>query len=390
MEIRPIGHQAENHGAQQPDNVCDIGAHGAVIMTTIRVDRDTFRSYFANTSISVAEASTQAGIKESPAMQRALARAAGSDGVLQGTAEVDKFFGELDRWFNTDKPANLASEAALYMKPDGATHRAVQGLRAMKGLGQTDAAAEAAKSSLVNTTAKHRDQRAATGVGTHYGDGSAFAKLSPAEQQSYLAEKTKPGATPPSPSSLTESSCIGWAMEHVGAWYKTAGKESRWNEIKQIVSDDQMRGTTLARELQKDGWKTLYNNPDTTQGVPGDNEHGYTHHVAKTQGTYYGVPVDGFATDWASDPSKLDAINKAPFFVHVARGGYHVVAGTEGQINELARNEGPHQTAIYQDPMSKIVDVYANDVYGGGDEGRARAMKMWGSGITLLPPGSKI
>lgn len=352
----------------------------------IRVDRDTFRSYFDGKSVSVAEASSQAGLKESPAMQRALARAAGSDGVLQGTEEVDKLFGEIDRWFNADKPATALLDRAIYMRPDGATHRGVQALRVATGLTRSNPAAEAARQSLINTTREHHDLRASRGVGTHYGDASAFAKLDDAGKATYLGTKTKPGAATPRASELTSSSCIGWTMEHVGAWYKASGKEARWQEVQRVVQQENMTGIALARELKKDGWKAYYNNPDTSFVAPdGDNEHSYSNHVAKTQNTYYGLPLDGKITDWAQDSSKLDAVQKAPFFVHVARGGYHVVAGTKGDINEFARGEGPDSTAVYQDPMSNILNVYG-DLYGGGPQGRARAMHMWGSGVTLIPP----
>lgn len=352
----------------------------------IRIDRNTFRSYFEGKSIAVDEASMLPGLRESPPMQRALARAAGDDGVLQGAAEVDKLFGELDRWFNNDKPSSATGEHALYLRPEGATHRAVQALRVSTSLSRASAPAEAARQSLLNTTRQHRALLASRGVGTHYGDASAFAALDAAGKANYLGTKTKPGNSTPRASELTSSSCIGWTMEHVGAWYKAAGREARWAEVQRIVKQDNMTGTSLARELKNDGWKAYYNNPDTRFVAPnGDNEHSYSLHVAKTQSKYYGIPIDGMITDWASDASKLDVVKKAPFFVHVARGGYHVVAGTKGDVNEFARGDGPASTAIYQDPMANIVGAYG-DMFGGGAAGRARAMHMWGSGVTLIPP----
>lgn len=355
---------------------------------TLRLDRNAFRSQMAGKSISVEDAARTPGLRDSPAMQRAFARAAGADGVLSGPEEVDRLYGELNRWFNDKNPLHFW-DRSLHMRPGGATDRAVQGLKAAGGIRPARgiarlSPAEAAEQSLSTTTRTHQSLRRTRGVGTHYGDASDFAGLDAAGKEKYLAEKTQAGQTPPSPGELTSSSCIGWAMEHVGAWYKAAGKEGRWAELQSTLQADNLRGTTLARELQRDGWKAYYNNPDTRRETE-DTEHRYTDHVAKTQGTYYGIPLDGRMTDWAQDKTQLAPVDKAPFFVHVARGGLHVTAGTRGQVNELARKAGPDAQAIYQDPMANIIDEYAA-VYGGGDAGRERAMHMWGSGVTLVPP----
>jgi hypothetical protein len=356
-----------------------------------RLDRSAFRSALADKAMAVEDLRAQPGIRESAAMQKIVTRAAGADGVLAGTKEIDRVFDDLRRSFGVPGPLSLA-DPALRMRPAGATARAVEGLKAARGLSRTDPAADAARASLVHTTEAHHAQRRATGIGTHYGDGSAFAKLDDAGKQRWLAAHATPGTPAPSASSLTSSSCIGWTMEHVQRWYQASGKLDRWHEVERAVAAENMTGIALARELKKDGWQTVLNSPDTswagTAEAP-DNENAYALHVAKTQGTYYGVPVDTMVTDWARDPSRLAALQKAPFFVHVARGGLHVTAGTRGEISELARSEGPDGQGIYQDPMSRIVDVYA-DVYGGGDAGRARAMHMWGSGLTLVPPGSRL
>lgn len=352
------------------------------------IDRNTFRNYFAGKDLHVADANQARGVEDSPAMQRAIARAAGEDGVVRGTAEVDKLYNEVSRWFN-DRPAGAPQDSRLHMKPGGATERAIGGLKLAAGVRQNPSLA--ARNSLVSATQRHADLVKTTGVGTHYGDQSAYAKLDAAGKDAYLARKTPAGAPTRSAKDLTESSCIGWTMEHVGAYYKAAGKGERWAQIEKTVQSENLTGMSLARELQKDGWKVLYNNPDTAyrgNASKPDNEHTYSHHVAKTQGTYYGVPVDGMVTNWQQDPARLKAIENAPFFVHVARGGTHVTAGTQGQLNELARNEGPSGKTIYQDPMKNIIDEYTK-VYSGPDA-RDQAMRMWGSGVTLLPPGTAI
>jgi hypothetical protein len=357
-----------------------------------RIDRSTFRAALADRPMAVADLVAQPGIRESEAMRRVVTRAAGADGVRGGVAEVDRVFDDLERSFNARPSWAAPLDRALYLRPGGATEKAVTALKATRGLSRTDVAGDAARTSLIRTTEAHQAARAARGIGTHYGDASAFAKLDDTQKAAWLAARATPGTTPPAASSLTSSSCIGWTMEHVGRWYEAAGKADRWREVQQRVQAAGMTGVALARELKADGWQALYNNPDTswkgTAEAP-DNEHSYSHHVARTQGTYYGVPVDGMLTDWVAEPTKLDALARAPFFVHVARGGLHVTAGTRGEISELARGEGPDQRGIYQDPMARIVDVYA-DLHGGGDAGRARALHMWGSGLTLVPPGSRL
>lgn len=357
----------------------------------LRIDRNSFHAALGGKAMAVGDLLAQPGIRDSAAMQRVVVRAAGRDGVLAGAAEVDRVYDDLQRSFSA-RPFWAFADRALYVRPGGATEKAVTALKATRGLSRTDRAADAARASLEQTTNTHHALRASRGIGTHYGDTSAFAKLDDAGKDAWLAAQATPGTTPPAASSLTSSSCIGWTMEHVGRWYEASGKADRWREVQARVQAEGMTGIALARELKADGWQALYNNPDTTWAGAADapdNEHRYSLHVARTEGTYYGVPVDGMLTDWGQDPARLAALSRAPFFVHVARGGLHVTAGTRGQISELARSESPSQTGIYQDPMARIVDVYA-DLHGGGDAGRARALHMWGSGLTLVPPGSKL
>jgi len=249
----------------------------------------------------------------------------------------------------------------------------------------------AARRSVIDTTRQHREQLERTGIGTHYGDGSTYHRLSDEEREAWLTEHTRDGAVTPQASSLTRSSCIEWAMEHVRAYYEAMGDLETWEAIQARVRDENLQGTSLARELQAAGWTVVYLNADGSyQGVTDhDGEHVYSKRVVQEQGTYYGVPVDEAAVDWEADPDgKLGRIERAPFFVMVARGGLHVTAGVDGQISELSRGEGPHGQVLYQDPLRDIIDVYANEVYDGGEDGQQGARRMWGSGLVLLPPGT--
>jgi hypothetical protein len=255
---------------------------------------------------------------------------------------------------------------------------------------KTTPGSAAARQSVLDGTSRHREALERRGIGTHYGDTSPYHAMSDAEKQSFLDSKVKPGAASVTPDQLTRGSCVEWAMEHVKSYYVSRGEKATWDRIEKTVRDDGLKGTTLARELARDGWKTIYVNPDTSYKgtTEPDPEHQYSHQVAREKGEYYGVPVSGLAVDFERDPSQLDKVTNNPFFVYVARGGAHVTAGVDGQVSELARGEGPTSHVIYQDPLGDISRAYAEQAYTTGtvDERRQRARHLWGSGLALIPP----
>ena len=179
-------------------------------------------------------------------------------------------------------------------------------------------------------------------------------------------------------------------MEHVRAWYEATGQLALYESIQAEALDANLKGTELAKVLVRHGWQAWYTNPDTSYKGPEDapdGEHSYSNHVAQAAGTYYDVPLSGSLVDTEKNPDRLATLESLPFFLMVSRGGMHVTAGLDGQINELARNEGPDSTVIYQDPLRDITDIYA-EIYGGGEEGQHKARHLWGSGLILLPPGA--
>jgi hypothetical protein len=249
----------------------------------------------------------------------------------------------------------------------------------------------AARRSVIAQTERHERLLEETGVGAWYGDGNAFEILSPEERQTWVDSQTKPGSAPRRAQELKRGSCIEWAMEHVRAYYEAIGERETWERIEATVRGEKLTGTSLARELKAAGWRTIYLNADTSyQGADGqDTEHVYSRAVVDSKGSYYGTRVDESILDWEQHPERLAGIEQQPFFVYVARGGLHVTAGVDGAISELARGEGPADKLIYQDRLRDIIGVYTDDVHGGGEEGRHAAMRMWGSGMVLLPPGSQ-
>ncbi len=249
---------------------------------------------------------------------------------------------------------------------------------------------QAARQSVIQSTADHRQAVEERGVGLYYGDKSSYHDLSEEEKVQWLQEQSGEGSVVISPDELTKSSCIEWAMEHVQAWYQAMGQDDVFEQIDAETRNADLKGTELAKILVNYGWQAWYTNPDTSYTGPEDAqdaEHTYSNHIADKQGTYYDVPLAGKLVDTDANKNKFNVLESLPFFLSVSRGGMHVTAGVDGQINELARGEGPDNTVIYQDPYRDIVDVYT-DVYGGGQEGEHKARKLWGSGLILLPPGS--
>ncbi len=246
----------------------------------------------------------------------------------------------------------------------------------------------AARLSVKQETERHQQLVQRRGVGSWYGDGSAYHRMSDEEKQAWILEHTKPGQRPPSVDELSRSSCIEWVMEHIEAYYESTGDLETWERIEATVRSEKLTGTSLARELEAAGWTSIYMNADGDYegATEPDGEHLYSRVVAQRDGTYYDVPVERSIVGWGSNPAALAEIEASPFFVYVARGGLHVTAGVDGQINELARGQGPDATVIYQDPLRDIIDIYTNEVHDGGDEGRQGAMSMWGSGLVMLPP----
>lgn len=225
-------------------------------------------------------------------------------------------------------------------------------------------------------TKQHLDSIEKTGIGRYFGDHSSWKSMSAEEKKQWITDNAKEGVTPPSPSSIKESSCIGWAMENVGAAYAAAGKSDRWAEIQRAVVAKGSRGTVLAAELKKDGWQAIYWNPDAKNPSDGLAEHSFSaSQVAKGKG-YYGIEVDGQVINYRPtegkntklDNSGLEKLKDIPFFFGLSKGGMHTFVGRKGEVNEFHWAEMPNSTtAIEQTPLEKF---------------------GWNSGLIMVPPGT--
>lgn len=220
----------------------------------------------------------------------------------------------------------------------------------------------------------HLDSIEKTGVGVYYGDHSSMKTMTPDERKQWATENAKPGTTPNA--NFKENSCIGWAMENVGAAYAAAGKSARWREIQGIVASKGSKGTDLAKELQKDGWQAIYWNPDAKNPNDGNQEHSFSASQVARGKPYYGVNIDAQVVNYRpTDPAKtqqdlsgIDKLSKVPFFFGLAKGGVHTFVGRNGNVNEFHWAEMPNSSrAIEEKPLK--------------DWG-------WNSGVIMVPPGT--
>ena len=223
---------------------------------------------------------------------------------------------------------------------------------------------------------QHSDSIEKTGIGRYFGDHSSWKTMSTADKEQWIKDNARPGVTPPSASSVKENSCIGWAMENVGAAYAAAGKSERWSEIQRVVVSKGSKGTDLAIELKKDGWQSVYWNPDAKNPSDGLAEHSFSAtQVARGNG-YYGVAIDAQVTNYRptegkgtrQDMSGIERLREVPFFFGLAKGGVHTFVGRKGEVNEFHWSEMPNSNhAIQQTPLEQF---------------------GWNSGLIMVPPGT--
>jgi LysM repeat protein len=272
-------------------------------------------------------------------------------------------------------PATTPTNQGWTAGANGATQTAQIGTTPSAGsFGQKLAAGGA--QSIELRMKRHADSIEKTGVGTYFGDHSSWKTMSSADRQEWIKNNAKPGTTPPSESAIKESSCIGWAMENVGAAYAAAGKSERWAEIQRIVVSKGSKGIDLAKELKKDGWQSIYWNPDARNPSDGNAEHSFSAVQVQRGNGYYGVAIDAQVTNYRptegkgtrQDMSGVEKLREVPFFFGMAKGGMHTFVGRKGEVNEFHWAEMPNSNrAIEQTPLEKF---------------------GWNSGLIMVPPGT--
>lgn len=219
----------------------------------------------------------------------------------------------------------------------------------------------------------HADSIGKTGVGNYFGDHSAWKTMTPEAKAEWMSANATAGTTPPTPK---ESSCIGWAMENVGAAYAAAGKGARWAEIQAKVVANGSKGTDLAKELKKDGWEAVYWNPDAKHPDDSNPEHSFSAVQVDRGNGYYGIAVDHKVENYRptsgegtkEDQTGTAKLDKVPFFFGLAKGGMHTFVGRQGKVNEFHWSEMPNSTnAIQERPLKEF---------------------PWNSGVIMIPPGT--
>ena len=293
--------------------------------------------------------------------------------------------GALDANHNTIRPNEAATRAELIV----ATSR-VLACQTDRAPVATDPVADAAADKAWATFERHHQTRAETGIGTHYGDTSEFHEMSLEEKQDFLAEHVKEGLNPPSPESLTRSSCVEYTMELAEAGFTGNEGQVAWEEVDADTRADQLRGTTLTKKLVEKGWHAyLYIDDPEYRGITSeDGEHQYALAQAERAGEYYGTPLQGvFVANTELHRKSMGALK---FGVFVLRGGTHVAAIADGAVHELARSEGPNKHVLYNDLWVDIIDIYTQYVFEGGEEGEHSARRLWHSGVIVIPPGTQL
>jgi len=357
-------------------------------MTRI-VDRNAFAQSLGNKQIDVnrmkGDAQIQQATAEAGGSVEDLARAdLNGDGKIQGAAEMGQLFKALDAYdqngsansFNADDGRGTTTPAGKAYNRLGFLAAAASGnVETSNNRNATfgQRLAQGGANSIQNKMQGHLDAIDRTGVGTLYGDHSSFRSMSEADKRQWVRDNAKAGTNPAKP---RESSCIGWALENVGAAYKAAGKEARWNEIYASVTSRGAKGTDLAKELAKDGWDAVYWNPDAKHPDDGNAEHSFSAAQAARGKGYYGIPVQHQVTNYRptsgqgtqQDLSGIDKLRQVPFFFGLAKGGVHTFVGRQGKVNEFHWSEMPNSKhAIQESPLENF---------------------MWNSGVIMVPPGT--
>ena len=307
------------------------------------------------------------------------------DGKIQGAAETDHLYKALDDYdHNGHRNSFIAEDSHGTTLPAGKAYNRL-GLLAANANDSVESSSTSTISDLGKRWAKggydsitskmqaHNSAIDRTGTGLFYGDHSSFKTMTSTEKRDWIAANAKPGTNPAMP---RESSCIGWALENVGAAYKAAGKGERWNEIYSTVTRNGAKGTDLAKELQKDGWEAVYWNPDAKHPDDNNAEHSFSASQVARGKPYYGIKVQHQVTDYRptegegtkQDMSGIAKLKKVPFFFGLAKGGVHTFVGREGKVNEFHWSSMPDSKhAIEENPLQDF---------------------MWNSGVIMVPPGT--
>lgn len=285
---------------------------------------------------------------------------------------------------------------------------------------ESEAAQVVGRESVLNAMKAHRSHISKTGIGLFYGSASEYSPLKRIRKNStilsdsdrfgyvkmqlnkkfiqqlgntsaidsYVGRLVGIQDTPIRHGDLQMTSSVLWALKHVKAAYEAAGKIERADQIHRIVMDRGGRAKDLMVELQKDGWHSIYWNPDTL--LPEEtNKKIRSMHIRSWQeassGTYMNntIKVDYLLVNYRptrGSPTKketasLAKLKRVPFWVGMANYGKHAFVGYQTHISEAYDSAMPTSPQLIMD---------ANFSSWSGHYSTERLI----SGIIMVPPGS--
>ena len=176
--------------------------------------------------------------------------------------------------------------------------------------------------------------------------------------------------------------CTTFLLEVLSQAFEAAGMGETFDQVLERAiaasGSEGLKGLEIMKALQEEGWRGGYFNPDVNFAADADDEHPYSHYVAKEKGTYYGMEVDpslmftNYRPAWSSkterDESVAERLEEIDFAVVAARGGQHMAVLVNGQVYEV------HWSAA-----ASSVNVITHE---------ALVDWSWLSGGLLLPPGT--
>jgi hypothetical protein len=236
--------------------------------------------------------------------------------------------------------------------------------------------AEAGRASLQGRKRLHDQLIDSEGFGLYYGT-----------EGTWRPAKDAPNVKHP----MAGSNCFAWALEVMGDAFRASSRGAMWREIERVVRKD-VRGTTLARQLEERGWTVIYWNPDVEHPVDGGAwKNNYL--IAAGGGGYYarhGGPrsIDDVIVNYQPNPkadtkaekSAYAKLKDIPFYFGLAEGGTHTFVGANGLVSEMHwEADGNDKSAIEEVPLEDWYDD--SDIASGGRR------TQWAEGLLLIPPG---
>jgi hypothetical protein len=256
--------------------------------------------------------------------------------------------------------------------------------------------------SMKDFAERHFESIDRCGLGLLFGFKSQFASMNAAKRDQYIQQNSK-CAQPPRRDEINITSCELHTNRHLEKGFEAIGQAQVFKKIDQFLANNGRTGIALAYALTKLGWKVAYWNPDVVTPHPTPTnrrqmgatptDHTVSYRLVKNQGRYYGVPVTGWMINFdpkAPSPTikqtaALEAFKKAPYFIGVAHGGFHVFPGYEGIVNESHSPYNPNNRKNIEigkfDPLKESPQGLNITV------GNTRKLYHYSSGIVVLPPG---